>query len=178
MPVFAVYDPFSAKAQAYNKKAEVLLKEIQVFADKIAAFNNPAFEAQLTNPPLTAIMWDRVYTKDKTLVFASAEKNKKFTASFFATTDPAYVFGKNIKVGASTKVLESYFGDTIKNMGETQGKRITLHGPIIDGVDGTYPVFAIVCENGIIAKITADSDLEKVRLRSCRRRPGISPTAK
>ena len=177
-PVFAIYDVFSnydvvsraeeAKIQAYNKKAEVLLKEIQAFADKIAAYNKPAFEAKLTKKEreyeewgdegtsLSFIMWNRVYMKDKTCVFASAGKNKKFTASYFATTDPAFVFGSNIRVGAGTKVLENYFGDTVKNIGVTQGKSITLYGPMTVGVDGHFPIFAIACENGIITQIRAD----------------------
>ena len=172
-PVFAVYNAFSPQAQAYNKKMEVILKEIQAFAEKIVAYNKPAFEVQLTKkereyypmgfgddgetqPPLSSIMWNRVYVKDKTLVFAAAEKNKKFTVFSFITTDPAYVFNRNIRVGASAKVLERYFGDTLKNMGDSKGKKTTLYGPLIDGVDGSYPFVLITCEKGIITQIEAD----------------------
>ena len=175
-PVFAIYDIFSnkrnkteeAKIAAYDKKMEALLGEIRVFADNIAAYNKPAFEAQLTKKEreyeewgdggtfTSSIMWNRVYTKDKTCVFARAGKNKKFTAEYFATTDPLFVFGKNIKVGASVKVLENYFNDTMKNMGVPKGKKIILYGPMTVGVGGHIPILAIVCENGIITQIKAD----------------------
>lgn len=116
--VFAAYNAYSenkaiqADAEAFFRKADVLMKDVRRLANKIAKNNKPAFEAKLTKREIGSdILWNRVYAKDKTLVFAFAGKNKAFEGVYLVTSDPNFVFSGGIRVGASTKVLERFFSE-------------------------------------------------------------------
>lgn len=120
--------------------------------------NKPAFEAKLTKqegdayPGMIPIVWNRVWAKDKTLVFGFAAKNKIFDAIYLATSDPNFVFSGGIRVGASTKVLENFFSDTIHNIGTVKGNTIIVNGPHWEGPDDNS-IVQITCKNGVITEI-------------------------
>ena len=175
---FAFYDMDANMSQAEEKKAEAfqhkmesLQKEIQALAFKIAEFNKPAFESQLTkkersyeelyeNPDnlnrkyVSPIVWNRVWAKDKTVVWGEAAKDKKFKAVDFVTVDPELVFSKVIRVGATTKDLERFFNDSISNIGKVNGNKIVLTGPYW-GASGfpVAPLLNIVIQDGKVTGI-------------------------
>ena len=141
-PAGAAYDPLSssrterAKAEAFNGKMELLVRDVGKLADQIAAYNKPAFEVRLTreerqyqemgedNYRTSRILYNRVWAKDKTLVLGEARGDKRFYATFLTTIDPEYSFVGGIRVGAGTKILENFFGDSIMNAGNVEGLRM------------------------------------------------------
>lgn len=158
-------EAYMKRWDAFNSKATLLAKDARKLADKIAAFNKPAFEAQPTKEERTyeemesgkilisPVVWSRVWLKDKTLVFGMAKKDKKFRATYFATTDPDFNFLGDIRVGASMKTLRNFFGNSIEEY--TEGGKTVVSGPQLDGTDGYSPSIIIVCKNGLITEIVA-----------------------
>ena len=181
-PVLAVYtvkrlsqikDPKEAKAytarmKRFDRKITALLKNVSQLADKIAAYNQPVFEARLTKkerefyemgdetPSTSPIMWNRVWAKDKTITLGAALKDKKFWAEFFKTSDPELVFVGDIRVGASAKIVESYFGESLANIGTAKGNTITITGPLSEETDFFEPTVSITCVNGVVTEIFYD----------------------
>ena len=176
-PVFAIYNVFSenkiekTKVEAFNKKMEALTEDIGALAHKIAAFNKPIFEAQLTRKEreyqewgedtvsISKVVWNRVYAKDKTLVLAYGDKKKKFEAIILKTNDPSFSFS-GLRVGASIKDLEHFFGDKISNIGHIKGNTTIVYGPYY-GPSGELPsTISIICANGIVSELIYDIGFE------------------
>lgn len=163
---FAFYEAGSEKIDVFNDKINILVKEIDIFADNIAIHNKPIFESRLTrkereyidedNIEISNVIWNRVYAKDFTLVFAAALRDKKFRAFFMKTTDPKFVF-HGIHVGASVRVLENFFGDSINNIGHKIGDTIIIFGPYYGGSSWLDPTINIRCKNGAITEINYDA---------------------
>lgn len=164
----AEYDMYSdnVKVSAFNAKIEALTSEVQKLGDRITAYNKPVYEAELTDEEreyidydgedYSPIRWSRVYAKDNTLVLGYAQNDKKFRAQVLITSDKEFKFAKNIHAGADEKVLEEFFGDSIKNMGRSRGKATELYGYYDDG-----PIPArvfITCEDGKITTIKYEAD--------------------
>lgn len=163
-------EAYQKRADTLNKKMDILISDVQKLADKIAAFNKPAFEAQLTKKEreywdmgfdedevlISPVLWSRVWVKDKTLVFGMAKKDKKFRATYFATTDPEFVFLGGIRVGASIKTLEKFFGVSVDVLKDEGIKGDLIIGPQFDGTDGKWATIFIVYNKGLITEITAD----------------------
>ncbi|MBR2208518.1 MAG: hypothetical protein IJ859_06880 [Synergistaceae bacterium] len=168
-PCFAFYENFnSQKAERFNKKMEALTKNFSEFASKIVNFNKPIFEVRLTRkereytewgeddkPLLSKVEWNRVYAKDKTLVLAYSWREKKFGTLIFKTNDPNFDF-RGLRVGADVKVLEKFFGDSIRNIGHVKGNSVTIYGPYY-GPSGELPeTLSIICVDGIITEFIYD----------------------
>lgn len=172
-PVFAAYtngagygEDYSAyskakraKADAFFKKVEILRDDVAILAEKIAKYNKPVFEVALTKQERELggdfqIFWNRVWVKDKTICIGVAGRDKKFFADYLITSDPNLLFAGGIRVGASTKVVERIFADTMSNMGVVKGNTITVSGPPQEGPDGLEPIVRLTCVNGIITEIT------------------------
>ena len=170
-PVFAAYtdgagygEDYSAyskakraKADAFFKKIGVLRDDVEKLADKIVKYNKPAFEGELPKSERAIgndfILWNRVWVKDNTIVIGCAGRDKKFYAFYLITSDPNFTFSGGIRVGASTKVVERFFADTMNNMGVVKGKTVVVSGPPQEGPDA-YPIVQFTCVNGIITEIT------------------------
>lgn len=171
---FGAYNPYDAysdnkalsqKIQSLQNKLKKLCDEFQEFANKIATYNKPVFEVQLTKKEremfyeenageYSPTIWNSVWAKDKTIVLGCAPKNKKFVALFFKTSDPDLSFSNGIRVGASSEVLERYLGDTLINIGYVKGNKITLTGPV--DIEGGYigSFVTITCVDGVITEIS------------------------
>ncbi len=132
-------------------------------ARKILNYNKPAFEVKLTKDDrkytiegtsrrrLARSLWNRVCAKDKTLVVGAGNNDPANTVPcYFVTEDPELIFVGGIRVGASVKVLEKFFGKSINNMNDYGDDTHILWGTADeDWSDG----YRITHENGIITRI-------------------------
>lgn len=159
---------YENKWQKFEDKISSLAKDVGKLANNIAMYNKHVFETKLTKkeqqyyeldntkPSLSGIMWNRVWKKEETIVLGGADKNKKFMAYFLKTSNPELIFSGSIRVGASVKVLESYFGDTLANVGTVKGNIITISGPMQESEFWESTV-SIKCINGVITEIFYDA---------------------
>lgn len=158
---------YENKWMKFEDKISSLAKDVGKLADKIAMYNKHVFETKLTKkerqyyewdntkPSLSGTIWNRVWKKGNTIVFGGAGKDKKFTAYFFKTSDPELIFAGGIRVGASVKVLENYFGDTLTNIGTVKGNITTISGPMQES-EFWEPAISIKCINGVVTEIFYD----------------------
>ena len=96
---------------------ETIRDSIIAVGRNILTYNKPAYETKLTQQErriskrkLSDKLWDKVCGKDKTLVAGAVLTNKRFGPECVMTKDPELVFVGGIRVGASTSVLEKFFG--------------------------------------------------------------------
>lgn len=144
---------FALSTEAFERKLNTLTREVYKLAEDILAFNKPAFETQLTKKEQSSgILWNRVCAKDQTLVWGYARKDKKFIPIYFVTNDPKFTFSGGIRAGADVKVLERFFGDSIKSIGQVEGKTIRI-GPNMEETDYVPASIHIKCANGVIKEI-------------------------
>ncbi len=86
-------------------------------------------------------------------MLGEARVDKRFYATFLTTIDPEYSFAGGIRVGAGTKILENFFGDSIMNAGHVEGQKVTLTGPDYGSTDDGPDHINITCVNGVVAEI-------------------------
>ncbi|MBQ7578194.1 MAG: hypothetical protein IJT21_08020 [Synergistaceae bacterium] len=156
----------------FDQRMIVFMQDVLKLANNIAAFNKPIFETKLTRQErkwfdmgddegeYTPIIYNRIWAKDKTLVLGGARSDKKFHASSFITVDPEIKFTGGIHVGASTRVLEKFFGKSLASMTQNNNGVTSVELMVNDATEPPLCDVRIIFKNGVITMIKFDSSLD------------------